>query len=177
VTRRPSLAVDALAGGRPVWERRQLGSQASVVMVGPLSPDDRERARSSGLDLTSLSLQQVVVQAAAGLLAPVPQTGFETEGPAHEYLGQGWPRYNLVRPANYLVLPWILPFCFAVGAVTSGRRPPHDASGYLFTFFLYFALQGAQTIGQSLPFGLTLGASRRSFYFGTALLGMVSGLV
>jgi hypothetical protein len=55
--------------------------------------------------------------------------------------------------------------------------PPHDASGYLFTFFLYFALQGAQTIGQSLPFGLTLGASRRSFYFGTALLGMVSGLV
>ena len=86
-------------------------------------------------------------------------------------------RYNLVRPANYLVLPWILPFCFAVGAVTAGRRPPHDASGYLFTFFLYFALQGAQTIGQSLPFGLTLGASRRSFYFGTALLGMVSGLV
>ena len=30
------LAVDALAGGRPVWERRRLGSQASVVMVGPL---------------------------------------------------------------------------------------------------------------------------------------------
>jgi len=75
----PSLAVDALAGGRPVWERRQLGSQASVVIVGPLSPDDRERARSSGLDLTPLSLQQVVVQAAAGLLAPVPQTGLETE--------------------------------------------------------------------------------------------------
>ena len=38
-----------------------------------------------------------------------------------------------------------------------------------------------QTIGRSLPFGLTLGASRRSFYSGTALLGMalalVSGLV
>ena len=69
-------------------------------------------------------------------------------------------RYNLVRPANYLVLPWILPFCFAVGAVTAGRRPPHEASGYLVTFFLYFALQGAQTVGQSLPFGLMLGASR-----------------
>ena len=75
----PSLAVDALAGGRPVWERRRLGSQASVVIVGPLSPDDRERARSSGLDLTPLSLQQVVVQAAAGVLAPVPQTDSETE--------------------------------------------------------------------------------------------------
>jgi ABC-2 type transport system ATP-binding protein len=75
----PCLAVDALAAGRPVWERRQLGSQASVVMVGPLSPGDREQARSSGLDLTPLSLQQVVVQAAAGILAPAPQTDLETE--------------------------------------------------------------------------------------------------
>src|ERR1700754_2711504 len=72
----PCLAVDALAEGRPVWDRRRLGSQASVVMVGPLSPDDREQARSSGLDLTPLSLQQIVVQAAAGVLAP--ETGFET---------------------------------------------------------------------------------------------------
>ena len=75
----PCLAVDALAGGRPVWERRRLGSQASVVMVGPLSPDDREQARSAGLDLTPLSLQQIVVQAAAGVLAPAPETSFETE--------------------------------------------------------------------------------------------------
>jgi ABC-2 type transport system ATP-binding protein len=75
----PCLAVDALAEGRPVWERRRLGSQASVVMVGPLSADDRERARSSGLDLTPLSLQQIVVQAAAGVLAPAPETTFETE--------------------------------------------------------------------------------------------------
>ena len=90
-------------------------------------------------------------------------------------------RYNLLRPANYLVLPWILPFAFAVGAVTAGRRPGHDASGYLLSFFIYFAVQGWQSIGQSLPFGLALGASRRSFYSGTALLGMalaiVSGLV
>jgi hypothetical protein len=75
----PCLAVDALAGGRPVWERRRLGSQASVVMVGPLSPDDRAQARSSGLDLTPLSLQQIVVQAAAGVLAPASETCFETE--------------------------------------------------------------------------------------------------
>jgi ABC-2 type transport system ATP-binding protein len=75
----PCLAVDALAEGRPVWERRRLGSQTSVVMVGPLSPDDCERARSSGVDLTPLSLQQIVVQAAAGVLAPAPEAGFETE--------------------------------------------------------------------------------------------------
>ena len=48
-------------------------------MVGPLSPDDREQARSSGLDLTPLSLQQIVVQAAAGIVAPAPETSFETE--------------------------------------------------------------------------------------------------
>ncbi len=70
----PCLAVDALAKGRPVWERRRLGSQASVVMVGPLSADDRQQARSSGLDLTPLSLQQIVVQAAAGVLASAQKT-------------------------------------------------------------------------------------------------------
>jgi len=90
-------------------------------------------------------------------------------------------RYNLVRPANYLMLPWILPFSFAVGALTAGRGRSHDAAGYLVSFFVYFAVLGMQTIGRSLPFGLMLGASRRSFYSGTALLGMalalVSGLV
>jgi len=88
-------------------------------------------------------------------------------------------RYHLVRPASYLTLPLLLPFAFAVGAVTA--RHSHEAAGYLLSFFLYFAILGVQTIGRSLPFGLTLGASRRSFYFGTALLGMalalVSGLV
>ena len=90
-------------------------------------------------------------------------------------------RYNLVRPVNYLVLPWVLPFCFAVGTVTAGRGPSHDAAGYLSSFFIYFGVLGTQSIGRSLPFGLTLGASRRSFYSGTALLGMalavVSGLL
>ena len=85
-------------------------------------------------------------------------------------------RYNLVRPANYLVLPWVLPFCFGVGAATAGRGPNHDASGYLSSFFIYFGVLGMQTIGRSLPFGLTLGASRRSFYSGTALLGMALAL-
>ena len=88
-------------------------------------------------------------------------------------------RYDLVRPANYLLLLWILPFAFAVGALTA--RNSHEASGYLISLFVYFAVLGMQTIGRSLPFGLTLGASRRSFYLGTALLGMalalVSGLV
>ena len=87
-------------------------------------------------------------------------------------------RFNLEGRANYLVLPWILPFAFAVGAVTSGRvGPDHNATGYLVSFFIFFAVQGWQTIGRSLPFGLMLGASRRSFYSGTALFGMALALV
>jgi hypothetical protein len=84
-------------------------------------------------------------------------------------------RYQLMRRASYLALLWILAFCFAVGAVSgAGNR-------YLFGVVIYFAILGMQTIGRPLPFALTLGASRRSFYSGTALLGMtlalVSGLV
>jgi ABC-2 type transport system ATP-binding protein len=62
----PVLAVDSFTQRRPVWERRRLGAQASVVMVGPVSGEDRERARSLGLDLTSLSLQQLVVHTSGG---------------------------------------------------------------------------------------------------------------
>ena len=88
-------------------------------------------------------------------------------------------RFSLFGPRSYLVLPWILPFSFAVGAVTA--RHSHLASGYLFSLFSYFALLGMQTVSRSLPFGLALGISRRSFYSGAALLGtslaLVSGLV
>jgi hypothetical protein len=85
-------------------------------------------------------------------------------------------RYNLVRPTNYLLLPLILPFSFGVGAATSGRTPGHDSAGYLSGFFIFFFVQGFQAIARSLPFGLALGASRRSFYSGTALLGVALAL-
>ena len=71
----PVLAVDSFTRGRPVWERRGLGSQASVVMVGQLSGEDRERARLLGLDLTPLSLQQLVVRASAGSAGAGSLTG------------------------------------------------------------------------------------------------------
>jgi ABC-2 type transport system ATP-binding protein len=71
----PVLAVNSFTEGRPVWERRGLRSQASVVIVGQISPGDRERARSLGLDLTPLSLQQLVVRASAG----TPGAGSVTE--------------------------------------------------------------------------------------------------
>ena len=86
-------------------------------------------------------------------------------------------RCDLMLPAFRHVLPWIIPFCFALGAVTTGRSKGHDASGYLFSFFVYFAVQGMQSVGRSLPFSLALGASRRSFHSGTALLGVALALV
>jgi ABC-2 type transport system ATP-binding protein len=70
----PVLAVNSFTEGRPVWQRRALGSQASVVMVGQVSAEDRERARSLGLDLTPLSLQQLVVHASGGPAAAGPLT-------------------------------------------------------------------------------------------------------
>ncbi|MBR7827317.1 hypothetical protein KDK95_13450 [Actinospica sp. MGRD01-02] len=90
-------------------------------------------------------------------------------------------RYNLQRRENYLVLPWILPFCFAIAVVTVGRQPGRNGAAYLASYFIYFFTLGLQAVGRSLPFALTLGASRRSFYSGTALLGavlaMLSGLM
>jgi hypothetical protein len=42
-----------------------VASRVSVVVVGGLEESDRLRARSLQLDLTPLTLQQLVVQAAA----------------------------------------------------------------------------------------------------------------
>lgn len=86
-------------------------------------------------------------------------------------------RCNLVTPANYLVPPCILLLAFALGALTAGRGRGHEAAGYLISFFIYFAVQGWQIVSRSVSFGLALGASRRSFYSGTALLGMTMALV
>jgi ABC-2 type transport system ATP-binding protein len=71
----PVLAVNSFTEGRTVWERRGLGSQASVVIVGQISPEDRERARSLGLDMTPLSLQELVVHASGGMAGAGSLTG------------------------------------------------------------------------------------------------------
>jgi ABC-2 type transport system ATP-binding protein len=60
----PVLAVDEFAARHRVWDRRQIASQASLVVVGPLSDADRARARLLRLDLEPLTLQQLVVHAA-----------------------------------------------------------------------------------------------------------------
>jgi ABC-2 type transport system ATP-binding protein len=61
----PVLAVDEFTAGRVLWDRRRVASQASVVVVGALDEADRARARSLRLELSPLTLQQLVVHAAA----------------------------------------------------------------------------------------------------------------
>jgi hypothetical protein len=99
-------------------------------------------------------------------------------------------RYHLVQPWQYLVVPWgVLTFSFLVSLVVYAMVPAdhhtvmtaHGATSVLdnsrytgasSSFFLYFLVLGIQSIGRSLPFGLTLGISRRTYYTGTALLAI-----
>lgn len=102
-------------------------------------------------------------------------------------------RFHLANPVKYLVVPWaILGFTFALCAVVFALIPashhtflgsatvPNGGGRYtnaLFDVFIFFFVLGVQSVAQSLSFGLTLGASRRSFYSGTALLGLALGAV
>ena len=87
-------------------------------------------------------------------------------------------RYHLVQPVLFVTLPLaMLAFLFAVNAARGGDT---SAAGWPSSSLCFF-IMGVQRVGGWLPFGLALGATRRSFYAGTALLGvsmsLVSGLV
>lgn len=69
----PVLAVDEFTAGHPIWDSKQIGSQASVVMIGSLSEADRARADSLRLDLKPLTLQQLVVHAAVQTAPVTPE--------------------------------------------------------------------------------------------------------
>lgn len=103
-------------------------------------------------------------------------------------------RYHMVQPWQYLVVPWgILTFSFLVSLVPYAIIPAghhtvltaHGSVSVLDTrytgasssFFLYFLVLGIQSIGRSLPFGLTLGISRRTYFTGTALLAAALAFV
>jgi ABC-2 type transport system ATP-binding protein len=61
--------VDRFVADRPVWDRRLLGAQQSVVMPGLLDDVDWSRAQQMHLELKPLSLQDMVVYAAGGRLS------------------------------------------------------------------------------------------------------------
>jgi ABC-2 type transport system ATP-binding protein len=62
----PAAAVEEFVAGRRTWGRRRVASQASVVLAESLGDSDRARAHELHLHLEPMSLQQIVVEAAAG---------------------------------------------------------------------------------------------------------------
>lgn len=85
-------------------------------------------------------------------------------------------RYQLLPPANFVVIPWaVLAFAFAVNLIISsaeGSRP-NPTKAVVSIFVVLFAV-GVISATRQLPFGLALGVSRRSYYFGT--VGLVVAL-
>ncbi|QEW01700.1 ABC transporter ATP-binding protein [Microbacterium lushaniae] len=55
-------AVDAFVAGREVIHRESLGRVASVTVLGPLTAADRAQVAAAGLDITPVSLQQLIVR-------------------------------------------------------------------------------------------------------------------
>jgi hypothetical protein len=84
-------------------------------------------------------------------------------------------RYHMVQRINYLILPWALvAFIFAlnlliIAAATSPGDDSHHPVGGLASIFILLFVLGVQSVARSLPFGLALGISRRTYYLGTTL--------
>jgi hypothetical protein len=108
-------------------------------------------------------------------------------------------RYHLLKRFTYLALPWAwTAFGFAVDLLIFGlipvshsdhrvmtangllqvQNPPssREAGGLAAIVIVYFIL-GVVSIAQELPFALAMGVSRRSYYTGTALLGVALAIV
>lgn len=86
-------------------------------------------------------------------------------------------RYHLVHRFNYLILPWmVMAFAFLVDviilAMTPAGHTSHRYVGGLGSIVVIVFILGTQSVARSLPFGLALGISRRSYYLGTALLAV-----
>jgi hypothetical protein len=86
-------------------------------------------------------------------------------------------RYHLIDRASYVALPWcILALAFVADIVillaAAGTATPHPVGGVASIFVLVFAA-GLLSATRTMPFGLALGVSRRSYYLGAILLAIV----
>jgi len=100
-------------------------------------------------------------------------------------------RYHLVVPWAPLLIPWaILSGSFVVNWVIFDLSPyghhivmtshgpvsvqdaTHGYTGGVASIYILFLIIGLNLVGRSLPFALSLGVSRRSYYAGSAALGV-----
>jgi hypothetical protein len=91
-------------------------------------------------------------------------------------------RYHLVQPLLFVAIPWgILTFAFLVNLAIMGLVPVSNGEGRyvgaLASIYIIICIAGALTTFRSLPFGLALGVSRRSYYIGTAVLAVATAVV
>ncbi|TNC26487.1 ABC transporter permease [Amycolatopsis alkalitolerans] len=93
-------------------------------------------------------------------------------------------RYHLVNRMNYVGLPaLIVTFTWAVNVAVAAVLPLGSDDYYaggLATVFAFLLALGTLSMTRSLPFGMALGLSRRTYYLGTVLvvaaLSVVYGL-
>jgi len=84
-------------------------------------------------------------------------------------------RLHLVDRFSYTWLVWgVLAFTFvinlAIFAVVPLSQPSGNFTGALVTIYIFMIVIGVQAATRFLPFALTLGVSRRTYYLGTVLL-------
>jgi hypothetical protein len=90
-------------------------------------------------------------------------------------------RYHLVDRFTWLAMPWaIMAFSFLVNiavALAVPASPGGIFTGGLVSLYVFMLICGALSMTRSLPFGLMMGVSRRTYYAGTSLLVLTLGVV
>ncbi|WP_030908566.1 hypothetical protein [Streptomyces sp. NRRL F-5126] len=86
-------------------------------------------------------------------------------------------RYLLLDRVTYVVMPWAWgAFGFAIDVVILRLTPAGDTGqrwvGGLAAVFIVVFSAGVQTVARALPFALTLGVSRRTYYLGAGGLAL-----
>lgn len=82
-------------------------------------------------------------------------------------------RLPLVGGMNYLAYPWfILGLNFFIALTLNGAVGGGLRSGELFAIYAAFIAMGVICVARWLPFALSLGVSRRSYYLGVSLLAL-----
>ncbi|WP_329248547.1 hypothetical protein OG417_01465 [Actinoallomurus sp. NBC_01490] len=87
-------------------------------------------------------------------------------------------RYLLLDRVTYLVLPWVwAAFGFLLDVVIlqltpAGNNDHHRWVGGLAALFIVVFVVGSQSVARALPFALTLGVSRRTYFAGVSSLAL-----
>lgn len=90
-------------------------------------------------------------------------------------------RWHLLQPVVWLAVPWaVVALNLAVNITdrTIAHTPPSGGqTGSIATIFIIFMIYGLLSVVRSLPFGVAMGVSRRSYYAGTLLLALGLALI